>query len=161
MAFVPVTRGKSCIIADQSGSGKTLAYLAPVMQRLRQEELQGLAKSSSRSPRVVILVPTAELASQASKYLAIWWFDTLHLLLRVLFFWVRGWREIWLDGIVYLIGYSLLSCPHALQSFTFLFSTWLTRSLMVGTSGEARIYLCSVVSVEHFIFNESLLYCYI
>ncbi|XXG84760.1 hypothetical protein AAC387_Pa10g2213 [Persea americana] len=64
MAFVPVTRGKSCIIADQSGSGKTLAYLAPVMQRLRQEELQGLAKSSSRSPRVVILVPTAELASQ-------------------------------------------------------------------------------------------------
>lgn len=72
MAFVPVTRGKSCIIADQSGSGKTLAYLAPVMQRLRQEELQGLAKSSSRSPRVVILVPTAELASQASKYLAIW-----------------------------------------------------------------------------------------
>lgn len=67
MAFVPVTRGKSCIIADQSGSGKTLAYLAPVMQRLRQEELQGLAKSSSRSPHVVILVPTAELASQVLK----------------------------------------------------------------------------------------------
>lgn len=63
-AFAPVLQGKSCIVADQSGSGKTLAYLVPVIQRLRQEELQGLGKSSSRSPRVVILVPTAELASQ-------------------------------------------------------------------------------------------------
>ncbi|OVA04840.1 Helicase [Macleaya cordata] len=64
MAFGPVIEGKTCIIADQSGSGKTLAYLAPVIQHLRQEELQGLGKSSSGGPRVVILVPTAELASQ-------------------------------------------------------------------------------------------------
>ncbi|GAV69112.1 DEAD domain-containing protein/Helicase_C domain-containing protein [Cephalotus follicularis] len=64
MAFPPVIEGKSCIIADQSGSGKTLAYLLPVIQRLRQEELQGLSISSSQSPRVVILLPTAELASQ-------------------------------------------------------------------------------------------------
>ncbi|KAL3750456.1 hypothetical protein ACJRO7_011458 [Eucalyptus globulus] len=64
MAFKPVIEGKTCIIADQSGSGKTLAYLAPVVQRLRQEELQGLSKSFSRSPQVVILVPTAQLASQ-------------------------------------------------------------------------------------------------
>lgn len=64
MAYEPILGGKSCIIADQSGSGKTLAYLAPTIQCLRQEELQGLAKSSSKSPRVIILVPTAELASQ-------------------------------------------------------------------------------------------------
>uniref|UniRef100_A0A5B7BVN7 Putative DEAD-box ATP-dependent RNA helicase 50 n=1 Tax=Davidia involucrata TaxID=16924 RepID=A0A5B7BVN7_DAVIN len=64
MAFAPIIGGKSCIIADQSGSGKTLAYLVPVIQRLRQEELQGLGKSFSQSPRVIILVPTAELASQ-------------------------------------------------------------------------------------------------
>ncbi|PIA35798.1 hypothetical protein AQUCO_03500276v1 [Aquilegia coerulea] len=64
MAFPSVLEEKSCIIADQSGSGKTLAYLAPVIQRLRHEELQGLSKSSSGSPRVVVLVPTAELASQ-------------------------------------------------------------------------------------------------
>jgi len=68
MAFKPVIEGKTCIIADQSGSGKTLAYLAPVVQRLRQEELQGLSKSFSRSPRVVILVPTAELASQVGSW---------------------------------------------------------------------------------------------
>lgn len=66
MAFPPVVEGKSCILADQSGSGKTLAYLLPVIQRLRQEELQGISKSTSGSPRVVILAPTAELASQVS-----------------------------------------------------------------------------------------------
>ncbi|KAH7655263.1 RNA helicase protein [Dioscorea alata] len=64
MAYGPVLEGKSCIIADQSGSGKTLAYLVPTIQRLRQEELAGLHKSSARSPRVIILAPTAELASQ-------------------------------------------------------------------------------------------------
>lgn len=64
MAYCPVVEGKSCIIADQSGSGKTLAYLAPVIQRLRQEEIAGLSRSASKSPRAVILVPTAELASQ-------------------------------------------------------------------------------------------------
>ncbi|GAB4858996.1 hypothetical protein Ancab_010467 [Ancistrocladus abbreviatus] len=67
MAFAPVIEGKSCIIADQSGSGKTLAYLVPVIQRLRQEELQGLSKSSPRNPRAVVLVPTSELASQVLK----------------------------------------------------------------------------------------------
>ncbi|KAL1806806.1 hypothetical protein ACET3Z_029874 [Daucus carota] len=64
MAFAPVFEKKSCIIADQSGSGKTLAYLLPVIQRIRQEELEGLGKSLPQNPRVVILVPTAELASQ-------------------------------------------------------------------------------------------------
>ncbi|KAJ7961775.1 DEAD-box ATP-dependent RNA helicase [Quillaja saponaria] len=64
MAFSPVIDQKSCIIADQSGSGKTLAYLAPLVQRLRQEELEGCSKSLSQAPRVVILAPTAELASQ-------------------------------------------------------------------------------------------------
>lgn len=64
MAFTPVIKEKSCIIADQSGSGKTLAYLLPVIQRIREEELQGLSKPLSQNPRVIILVPTAELASQ-------------------------------------------------------------------------------------------------
>ncbi|RDX73651.1 DEAD-box ATP-dependent RNA helicase 50, partial [Mucuna pruriens] len=64
MAFAPIIKGKTCVIADQSGSGKTLAYLAPIIQRLRHEELQGLSYSSSQSPRLLVLAPTAELASQ-------------------------------------------------------------------------------------------------
>ncbi|KAI5402251.1 DEAD-box ATP-dependent RNA helicase 50 [Lathyrus oleraceus] len=64
ISFAPVIAGKSCIIADQSGSGKTLAYLVPIIQRLRQQELEGRHKSSSQAPTVLILAPTAELASQ-------------------------------------------------------------------------------------------------
>lgn len=64
MAYAPAVEGNSCIIADQSGSGKTLAYLAPVIQRLRQEEMDGTSNSASKSPRALVLVPTAELASQ-------------------------------------------------------------------------------------------------
>lgn len=64
MAYKHVYEGQSCIIAEQSGSGKTLAYLAPLVQRLREEELQGKSKSFSKSPRGLILVPTAELAAQ-------------------------------------------------------------------------------------------------
>ncbi|KAJ8430407.1 hypothetical protein Cgig2_015899 [Carnegiea gigantea] len=64
MAYAPAVEGKSCIIADQSGSGKTLAYLAPVIQRLRQEEMDGTSKSAPKGPRALVLMPTAELASQ-------------------------------------------------------------------------------------------------
>lgn len=68
MAFTRVIGGKSCIVADQSGSGKTLAYLIPLVQRLRQEELEGFGKPASQNPRVIILVPTAELASQVRTF---------------------------------------------------------------------------------------------
>ncbi|KAL6847594.1 hypothetical protein ACP4OV_022620 [Aristida adscensionis] len=64
MAYGPVLEGRSCIIADQSGSGKTLAYLCPIVQNMKKDEVQGLHKSSPRNPRVVVLTPTAELASQ-------------------------------------------------------------------------------------------------
>ncbi|RAL49168.1 hypothetical protein DM860_017198 [Cuscuta australis] len=64
MSFEHVLEGKSCIISDQSGSGKTLAFLLPLIQRLREQELQGLHKPSSQNPKVIVLTPTAELASQ-------------------------------------------------------------------------------------------------
>ncbi|CAH9147156.1 unnamed protein product [Cuscuta epithymum] len=64
MTFEHVLKGKSCIISDHSGSGKTLAYLLPLIQCLREQELQGFHKPSSQSPRVIVLTPTAELASQ-------------------------------------------------------------------------------------------------
>lgn len=64
MAFKHVLEGKSCVISDQSGSGKTLSFLLPLIQRLKEHELQGLDKPSSSNPKIVILTPTAELASQ-------------------------------------------------------------------------------------------------
>ena len=51
----------SCSIA---GSGKTLAYLAPVMHQLKhEEETIGMMARINR-PRAIILCPSRELASQ-------------------------------------------------------------------------------------------------
>jgi superfamily II DNA/RNA helicase len=45
------------------GSGKTLAYLFPVIQRVIELEKKDLIPSpSSRSPYIVVVTPTAELA---------------------------------------------------------------------------------------------------
>ena len=74
MAYGPVLEGKSCIIADQSGSGKTLAYLCPIVQNLRKEEAMGV-KSSPKNPRVIILTPTAELSSQVYYLLYVMFYD--------------------------------------------------------------------------------------
>ena len=54
MAFLP------------AGSGKTLAYLLPLVQRMREEE-QSICNSLTvrNSPRIVVLVPTNELCAQA------------------------------------------------------------------------------------------------
>ena len=51
------------LLADQAGSGKTLAYLLPLLQRLsRFEQTEGRAKS--KRPRLLILCPTSELVVQ-------------------------------------------------------------------------------------------------
>ncbi|KMZ67222.1 DEAD-box ATP-dependent RNA helicase 50 [Zostera marina] len=64
MSYSTFLQGKSCIVPDQSGSGKTLAYLCLIIQCLREQELIGTGKSSPKNPRVVVLVSTAELANQ-------------------------------------------------------------------------------------------------
>jgi ATP-dependent RNA helicase DDX18/HAS1 len=56
-----VSTGKPCIIADQTGSGKTLGYLLPSIQRmLDQRKVRAV---SQVSPYLVILTPTTELAT--------------------------------------------------------------------------------------------------
>ena len=51
------------LLADQAGSGKTLAYLLPLLQRLANtEKEEGRAKPMR--PRMLVLVPTSELAVQ-------------------------------------------------------------------------------------------------
>ena len=49
-----------------AGSGKTLAYLLPLVQRMREEE-QSICNSLTvrNSPRIVVIVPTNELCAQA------------------------------------------------------------------------------------------------
>ena len=47
-----------------SGSGKTLAYLAPLISSLRDDEVHRGFVSRIKRPRAVILVPSRELAIQ-------------------------------------------------------------------------------------------------
>lgn len=54
------------VVADQAGSGKTLAYLVPLVQALKEEEeAQGGGRlTKPRRPRAVIICPTEELCVQ-------------------------------------------------------------------------------------------------
>ncbi|KAI7845180.1 hypothetical protein COHA_001225 [Chlorella ohadii] len=57
--------GRHVVLADHAGSGKTLAYLLPLLQALKEEEaLLGAAATQPRCPRLVVVVPTAELCAQ-------------------------------------------------------------------------------------------------
>lgn len=55
LAWPVLFQGRNAIIADQTGSGKTLSYLLPLLTR---------SLNSEGSPAVIVLAPTAELADQ-------------------------------------------------------------------------------------------------
>jgi hypothetical protein len=74
LSFTDVYAKKNTIISDQTGSGKTLSYLIPSLQRMTEEFNKKSKKSEketkvlkSRSPYMVIITPTTELAIQVSK----------------------------------------------------------------------------------------------
>jgi len=65
LAWPVLLKGESSIVADQTGSGKTLSYMLPLLQRMMSFKEQ--AKSNTKeygAPKVLILAPTAELADQ-------------------------------------------------------------------------------------------------
>ncbi|XP_029464441.1 probable ATP-dependent RNA helicase DDX28 [Rhinatrema bivittatum] len=57
----PILRGKNLLCAAETGSGKTLSYLLPVMHRLKTEKPK---IEATIGPRNVILVPSRELSEQ-------------------------------------------------------------------------------------------------
>src|SRR5580658_1475671 len=57
-AIPVVLEGRDLMAAAQTGTGKTAAFALPILERLM------LSPSAQRSPRVLILVPTRELATQ-------------------------------------------------------------------------------------------------
>lgn len=56
-AFEPILRGRSFVGRSKTGSGKTVAYLLPLLERMRLEKM-------TKPHSVVILVPTRELCKQ-------------------------------------------------------------------------------------------------
>lgn len=69
LSFKDILSGKHTILADQTGSGKTLGYLLPTLQRMMTLRKEGMTAKEpvSRSPIVVVITPTTELASQVDK----------------------------------------------------------------------------------------------
>ena len=60
-AIPPGLRGADIVGCAQTGTGKTLAFLLPILERLLQDQ------NKTKDPRVVILEPTRELAIQVTR----------------------------------------------------------------------------------------------
>jgi len=60
-AIPAVLSGRDLIAGAQTGTGKTAAFVLPILQRLTAES------SSGRSPRALVLTPTRELAAQVAE----------------------------------------------------------------------------------------------
>lgn len=63
LALPHLLANRDAVIAAQTGTGKTLAYVLPIAQQLIQDEREGIPVRPSR-PRALIIVPSRELAAQ-------------------------------------------------------------------------------------------------
>ena len=63
-AIPAVMRGESVVLAAGTGTGKTLAYLLPVVHKLKEEEQLSQITARDGRPRAIVLAPTRELALQ-------------------------------------------------------------------------------------------------
>jgi len=61
-AIPPILDGKDVLGIAQTGSGKTLSYVLPILERLRKSAL-----GKNRHVKVLVLVPTRELAIQVEE----------------------------------------------------------------------------------------------
>ncbi len=61
MAIQPALAGRDIIGCAQTGTGKTAAFVLPLLQRLTNS---GLSQRQHRHPRALVLTPTRELAQQ-------------------------------------------------------------------------------------------------
>lgn len=63
-AIPTILSGKHVVCSAETGSGKTIAYLAPLFQMLSSTRPVDAGSSSRRSPRAIIVAPSRELAEQ-------------------------------------------------------------------------------------------------
>src|SRR5258706_699259 len=63
-AIPAVLSGRDLLAAAQTGTGKTAAFALPILHRLHAENA---APQGPRAPRVLVLVPTRELAAQVEE----------------------------------------------------------------------------------------------
>ncbi len=69
-AIPPALEGRDLMVSSSTGSGKTASFILPALTRVlaaRNEPEKRREKGSVSGPRVLVLVPTRELAIQVSK----------------------------------------------------------------------------------------------
>ncbi|RKO90475.1 P-loop containing nucleoside triphosphate hydrolase protein [Blyttiomyces helicus] len=73
-ALKPILEGRDLLGRARTGTGKTLAFSLPMIERLKKDRAvnPGAFTARGRSPRVLIMAPTRELAMQVHKE-----FDTI------------------------------------------------------------------------------------
>jgi ATP-dependent RNA helicase RhlE len=71
-----VLEGRDLLAAAQTGTGKTAAFALPLLQRLQAQP------QTQRAPRVLVLVPTRELAAQVSDAFRTCWHVTCRYVAR-------------------------------------------------------------------------------
>jgi len=59
--------GRSVIGVAETGSGKTLSYVLPILHSLKTLENEGKPININMQPRAIVIVPTRELGEQVSK----------------------------------------------------------------------------------------------
>ena len=74
LAWPVLLKGEAAIVADQTGSGKTLGYLIPLLQRMLTNSFAGADNVSTEdgsrckgAPKLLIMAPTTELADQINQ----------------------------------------------------------------------------------------------
>jgi len=69
-AFDPLFEGRDCLARSRTGTGKTLAFGLPILERIASEVASGEYDAKrGRSPRMLIMAPTRELARQVLTFL--------------------------------------------------------------------------------------------
>eukprot|EP00238_Polyblepharides_amylifera_P002626 CAMPEP_0196578182 /NCGR_PEP_ID=MMETSP1081-20130531/7131_1 /TAXON_ID=36882 /ORGANISM="Pyramimonas amylifera, Strain CCMP720" /LENGTH=605 /DNA_ID=CAMNT_0041897317 /DNA_START=222 /DNA_END=2039 /DNA_ORIENTATION=+ len=64
LGIVEVLKGGNVLLASQTGSGKTLSYMLPLIEQLRREEVEGGVQARNKRPRALVVLPTRELTQQ-------------------------------------------------------------------------------------------------
>ena len=66
-AIKHVFKGNNCLIAAETGSGKTLSYLIPLIQNIYLEKEASRGNAYLNTPRAVVVTPGRELSEQITK----------------------------------------------------------------------------------------------
>jgi superfamily II DNA/RNA helicase len=66
LAIPELMKGNDVLSAAQTGTGKTLSYVVPLLARMKNDEIVNAIETRKNRPRFIIIVPSRELAGQVA-----------------------------------------------------------------------------------------------